>query len=1076
MAGNHTSVKPCLQLIQSRMFECNHSGGGVETLLHHDLGPASSRRASSSPSASSISLPPPDSEAGEDCYHPAPSSWFADASGLVDGTFPEIDALGNSATHEDEDSSSATDAVEEEKEGEPVEATDFIEEEVKQDSEGRAFLERDSRPPASSECQPPKSTLIIASSQNAENEEHSIHSTAVSTVATLAVRTACPLPAPSWKELSSHVLPAAARELLSSSLQRVYHSARVSYASSRWRYRKYSDLNQTTSALGYYKVDLPVSLPELPPFSSLPWLDRQLVQEWRTLRHDDQDKRGNEGSSGPHSTRSLEPVDDVERDFNLSRTLVPVLLRRPEWQKSDHCAQCRRVFGPTRLRHHCRNCGVSYCQAHSQWEHMLPQLGYDVPERVCEVCKRRLDCQCLAERVAWRLARCRDYTNGELSPYFEIGVETLEEAALRVTQAALTMARSIPLGAQASVAVETVDVLRKYGLNGIYTVMLRQEFLAAADLLRKALGINRTAWPLSVHELSAAIFYALAQHRALRGTSPEREHLIHTYRDDDTSGRSSSPPLSGVGGGSTVHAFGGVCDPVPDEIMTSLIQYAPLGLNFIYVEKPVDMQLLAAQQGWRLLYAYLEQEVVRVDRPASALFVNEEFKVACIAVRGTSTIQDVVTDIRQVPATFPDTEPTRTDDDWTTVVRGKGVAACGMAGAASTLYREHIDPLVYFAKRGYRIRMTGHSLGGAVATLLGVLVRRDLVRECPELFGDELDETSEQAPIRVYAFGTPSCVDEHLAEDVNAFVTTVVLHDDCVPRLTPTSCRGLLKHLLHIRETWVKDHFTDDIRAITDRAKTAWAPRWRGSFTLSSSSSKLKRYCRKHILYGKQRIRQVKEKLVREECGDNAPCYGGRSVLDKIDERTEGYIVDGNESMGKSTLFEAVTDPVGTCAFSPFDDALEPRMFLEILGGEVDAGAGGLVIDGEEFFDPTERLLEDDDDSSDGSVGDAPLTPIRPDEAGAMSHVDRFQTRTQGDSALDESNLSAVDVASNVDEDSPGSVVVEEMPLPKMFVPGRIVHIYSHRGVYRAAFVPRTFRELRRITMAGNMLSDHKVR
>jgi Lipase (class 3)/FYVE zinc finger len=1045
------------------MFECNN-GGGVETLLHHDLGTVSSRRASSSPSASSISLPPPDSEAGEDCYLPAPSSWFADASGLVDGAFPEIDALGNSATQEDEDSSSATDAVEEEREGEPVEATDF--EEVQQNSEGRELLPRGLRPPASSEPQPPKATLIIASSQNAQNEEHSIHSTAVSTVATLAVRPACPLPAPSWKELSSHVLPAAARELLSSSLQRVYHSARVSYASSRWRYRKYSDLNQTTSALGYYKVDLPVSLPELPPFSSLPWLDRQLVQEWRTLRHDDQDKRANESSPGYSFSRSLEPLDDVESDFNLSRTLVPVLLRRPEWQKSDHCAQCRRVFGPTRLRHHCRNCGRSYCQAHSQWEHMLPQLGYDVPERVCEVCKRRLDCQCLAERVAWRLARCRDYANGELSPYFEIGVETLEEAALRVTQAALTMARSIPLGAQASVAVETVDVLRKYGLNGIYTVMLRQEFLAAADLLRKALGINRTAWPLSVHELSAAIFYALAQHRALRGTSPEREHLIHTYREGDTSGRSSSPPLSSVGG-SAEQAFNGVCDPVPDSILASLIQYAPLGLNFIYVEKPVDMQLLAAQQGWRLLYGYLEQEVVRVDRPASALFVNEELKVACIAVRGTSTIQDVVTDIRQVPAAFPDTEPTRTDDDWTAVVRGKGVAACGMAGAATTLYREHIDSLVYFAKRGYRIRMTGHSLGGAVATLLGVLVRRDLMRECAELFGEKLDETSEQAPIRVYAFGTPSCVDEHLAEDVDAFVTTVVLHDDCVPRLTPTSCRGLLKHLLHIRETWVKDHFTDDIRAITDRAKTAWAPRWRGSFTLSSSSSKLKRYCRKQILYGKQRIRQVKEKLVREECGDNAPCYGGRSVMDKIDERTEEYVVDGNESMRKSTLFEAVTAP---------DDALEPRMFLEILGGEVDAGAGGLVIDGEEFFDPTERLLEDDDDSSDGSERDAPACPIMPDEAEAMAHEGGLQTETQGDSALDESDLSGVEVAPSVDEESPGSVVVEEMPLPKMFVPGRIVHIYSHRGVYRAAFVPRTFRELRRITMAGNMLSDHKVR
>jgi len=51
--------------------------------------------------------------------------------------------------------------------------------------------------------------------------------------------------------------------------------------------------------------------------------------------------------------------------------------------------------------------------------------------------------------------------------------------------------------------------------------------------------------------------------------------------------------------------------------------------------------------------------------------------------------------------------------------------------------------------------------------------------------------------------------------------------------------------------------------------------------------------------------------------------------------------------------------------------------------------------------------------------------------------------------------------------------ILEEMPLPRMFIPGKIVHIYTHRGGYKAAFVPRKFRQLRRISLAGNMLSDH---
>ena len=307
-----------------------------------------------------------------------------------------------------------------------------------------------------------------------------------------------PLPAPSLYEFSSQVLPMAARELLSSSLQRVLHTAQISYSKGRW-YRKYSDLGNNTG--GYFRgqqgggnqlhaVELPAHLPELPPFSSLSWVDRQLVKEWRTYLPDDS------------------PETEEDAIFDRARTLVPIPISRPTWQKAEVCWQCRKTFGPTRLRHHCRLCGYSHCQPHSENTHSLPHLGYDpdVPERVCDSCKALLMEQNLAERVAWRLARCRDLLDGKLTPYFETGIDTLEDAALRLTNAALAMAKSIPLGAQASVAVETVDVLRKHGLNGIYTIMLRQEFLAAADLLRKALGINRKAWPLSVREYRKGLF------------------------------------------------------------------------------------------------------------------------------------------------------------------------------------------------------------------------------------------------------------------------------------------------------------------------------------------------------------------------------------------------------------------------------------------------------------------------------------------------------------------------------------------------------------------------------------------
>jgi len=58
----------------------------------------------------------------------------------------------------------------------------------------------------------------------------------------------------------------------------------------------------------------------------------------------------------------------------------------------------------------------------------------------------------------------------------------------------------------------------------------------------------------------------------------------------------------------------------------------------------------------------------------------------------------------------------------------------------------------------------------------------------------------------------------------------------------------------------------------------------------------------------------------------------------------------------------------------------------------------------------------------------------------------------------------------------PATVVLDEIPLPRMFVPGKIAHVYTHDGGYKAAYVPRSFRDLRRISLASNMITDHKTR
>ncbi|GAX15810.1 hepatocyte growth factor-regulated tyrosine kinase substrate [Fistulifera solaris] len=863
-----------------------------------------------------------------------------------------------------------------------------------------------------------------------------------------------PLPAPSWREISKEVIPMAARELLTSTMIRIHRTARFAYCKGRWK-RQYSELGNT--ATGYFRPAAEAL--ELPPFSTLVWIERQLVKEWRTYLPEEEEKVDG-------GTLLDSPMEDdfanEDADFHRARTLVPTPMRRPPWQKAESCFTCHKTFGPTRLRHHCRMCGKSFCHAHSSCSHRLPHLGYhqDVPERVCDNCKIQLLEHNLAERVAWRLARCRDHKEGNLRPYFDTGVDSLEEVAVRIAEAAITMAKKIPLGAQAAVAVETADVLRKYGLNGIYTIMLRKEFLAAADLLQKTLNINRNSWPLSVHELSAAIFYALAQHRAMRGLNPDHEHKIHAVRvadDHEKGGQSKSEKLLMAqtekakqkdmtpcdASEGELEEPNAVCDRLPDAALESLIFYAPIALNFIYAEKEVDMQLLAAQQGWRLVYAHLhlQDSELGYDLPASALFVHDEHKIACLSIRGTSSIQDVVTDIRQAPLPFPDlcvgsgTESAtqQNNDDWTEVQEGQGLAVCGMANAAINLHREHIDALVDYAKRGFRIRLTGHSLGGAVATLLGVLVLRDLKKELPEQF-PSFSSLAEQSILRVYAYGTPPCIDVRLSDFVGSFVTTAVLHDDAVPRLTLVSCRELLKFLLHIRETWVKEHLPDDILAITDRAKSVWAPRWREGFTLSASSKQLKRYCKSQIIASKQRLLSVKDILVKEE-----NIVGGNVSEDITTWESQGWEVNTRASPDGETGADDVPVALAVDYMCGLDSRSAPR---------------SLVIDDDEYYDPDEKLLEDSDDEEFNDALD--------------QDISGESTSTKSNSACDDSGQN--------EKDDQEPVILEESPLPRMFVPGKIAHIYAHRGVYKAVYVPRDFRELRSVSLAGNMLSDHKCK
>jgi hypothetical protein len=189
----------------------------------------------------------------------------------------------------------------------------------------------------------------------------------------------------------------------------------------------------------------------------------------------------------------------------------------------------------------------------------------------------------------------------------------------------------------------------------------------------------------------------------------------------------------------------------------------------------------------------------------------------------------------------------------------------------------------------------------------------------------------------------------------------------------------------------------------------------------------------------------------------------------KKSSRPKGKIVDQGNLFAPSIEAKLETT---TANESTAEVEQGPHLLVDYMGG-IDCRVEGVAIDGEEFFDTDENLVEEESeyDEFEDAVDDLNrLEEILP--AGDETK----QSSTSADDRQRSTSSSDGDGASMDDDETPGAVVLSETPLPRLYTPGKIIHIYSHRGVYKAAFVPRTFRELRRISLAGNMLSDHKCK
>lgn len=169
-----------------------------------------------------------------------------------------------------------------------------------------------------------------------------------------------------------------------------------------------------------------------------------------------------------------------------------------------------------------------------------------------------------------------------------------------------------------------------------------------------------------------------------------------------------------------------------------------------------------------------------VMRPGYYIGVDFRKKLVILGIRGTQTVYDLITDI-----------VTSSHEE----VTFEGYSMhFGTAEAARWFLRHEIGTLRKLLEKheGFRLRLVGHSLGGATAALLAIMLRKKSSEELG--FSPDI--------VTAVGYATPPCVSKELAECCSDYVSTVVMQDDIVPRLSVASLTRLRNEIL--QTDWMK--------------------------------------------------------------------------------------------------------------------------------------------------------------------------------------------------------------------------------------------------------------------------------
>ncbi|XP_020231507.1 uncharacterized protein LOC109812053 isoform X1 [Cajanus cajan] len=186
-----------------------------------------------------------------------------------------------------------------------------------------------------------------------------------------------------------------------------------------------------------------------------------------------------------------------------------------------------------------------------------------------------------------------------------------------------------------------------------------------------------------------------------------------------------------------------------------------------------------------------------IMRPGYYIGVDTRKKLVILGIRGTHTIYDLVTDIVS-------------SSDGEVTFEGYSTHF-GTAESARWFLHHEIEIIRKCLEKheGFKLRLVGHSLGGAIASLLAIMIRRKSSKELG--FSPDI--------VSAVGYGTPPCVSKELAESCSGYVSTVVMQDDIIPRLSVASLTRLRNEIL--QTDWMSVIEKEDWKSVTDLVTNA---------------------------------------------------------------------------------------------------------------------------------------------------------------------------------------------------------------------------------------------------------------